>query len=77
MEGSNGSESQPTDTSPKRPEGGPSSLGKRKGSDISRRCAGIVVAEQNGSQSAFDATAVLLARPERKVISVSPGARNR
>jgi len=49
----------------------------RKGSDISRRCAGIVVAEQNGSQSAFGATAVLLARPERKLISVSPGARNR
>ncbi len=29
------------------------------------------------SQSAFGATAVLLARPERKLISVSPGARNR
>lgn len=58
-------------------EGGPSSLGRREGSNTSRGCAGIIAAEQHGGQSAFRATAARLARIERKLVSASPGARNR
>jgi len=48
-----------------------------KDSDTSRGCAGIIVAEQDGRQSAFGATAARLTRIERTLVSASPGARNK
>jgi hypothetical protein len=58
----------------KRPgEDGPSSLESGKGFGTSRGCAGIIVAEQDGSQSGFGPTAVRLARPSAHMdLSLSP-----
>jgi hypothetical protein len=54
---------------------GPSSLESGKGFGTSRGCAGIIVAEQDGSQSAIRTTAVCLHRVETfpcRVLAAAP-----